>query len=194
MQGRQRATVLMSAVALVVTLAGQAQGARVATRDAGSDVWSPEGSEYVAAGSVANTDLLRTSVNHREHRIVGHARYEALTKNASHELRLNTQVKTNKGKVYDVIVMVDPNGEGDRLLLFRRWRDNPIECDHAVGTAAWSEEKISFSVPRACLGSPRWVKYRAVARSYKEETGLFLDMANHSGPTKNPWSARVRRD
>jgi hypothetical protein len=189
----RRLAALLVCTFLATALVSPAHAARVATTDDTADVWSPEGSDYVNAGSVANTDLRRTSLSHREHRIVGRARYEALTKHVTHEIRLTTQVKTSAGRVYDVIVAVDPSGDGEAIYLFRRWRDNPVECDSARGIAAWSEETISFSVPRACLGSPRWVKYRGVARSYKEEDGLFLDMANHSGPSKNPWSPRVKK-
>jgi hypothetical protein len=52
---------------------------------------------------------------------------------------------------------------------------------------------IGVKIPRSCLSRPGWVKYRALAESYKEETGLFLDPSNTDGPEVGPWSNGIKR-
>lgn len=191
-----RSLILSAASAVLVAASfAPAHAARVVTDDETSDVWSPNyPNGFTHEGSVPNTDLKSMVVRHRTRTVVVEAEYKNLKKRVSNEIRFEVYFRTNERRRYGLVASIDSNGRGTSYYLWRGINQIPIDCQEAVsGHTSFAHDRLTVKIPRVCLGAPRWVRYQALAESYEESTGLFLDNATGPGPRLKTWSKRVRR-
>jgi hypothetical protein len=193
---RTLALVLATSAALAVATA-TAHAERVVLQDDSGDVWSPDGpNDFTAEGSVANTDLLRTWVRHQDRSVVVKARYVDLKKRVSDEIEFHAYLRTDRPRLYEVSAQVDWLGRETSYRLVRYSTGKVLDCGGLTGRTRFGVNTLRITVPRACLGNPRWVRFQGKAESYAEEDGLFIDDAQVAGPksqyaTAKPWTLRL---
>ena len=50
-----------------------------------------------------------------------------------------------------------------------------------------------MSIPRSCLGKPRWVKYESAAIAYDDAQNAFIDDAASDQAEPSTWSRRLTK-
>ena len=75
-----------------------------------------------------------------------------------------------------------------------------VKCGGLDHTVDYANDTVEFSVPRACVGEPRWVEaaYSGIGTAEEQtEDGViyhnYRDNALNAGHTYNGWTQRVRR-
>jgi hypothetical protein len=202
MRLRTKTTAIVGgAILAVIAPATAAHAGAITIDDETSDVWEilydeeTQDETLVEAGSVDNVDVDSTRVRHLTNRIVLTTTYTDLTKQdiilgAIGDLRFDDAPAVG----FYLDTYQDWSGE---TVLFKSRNGAPIDCggfDHAIDYAA---NTVEFSIPRKCVGSPRWVEARYVgtANQEDEEVGYrnWRDNALTSGSGTGGWSERVRR-
>ena len=194
MGSAQRRAIAAAAAGLasLVVAAGPAMAERVEIKDDVRDVWSPEGAhDWTHEGSVRNTDLVGTTVAHTSDTVVVRADYRNLIKDVPDEISLTVFVRTSRQATIQVLVFVDNLGRYVSVHLSRAGVE--VTCDDAVGHADFRADVVRVTVPRSCLGNPEWIRYRALAESYREALGLFRDSALARGPRLGDPTPRIER-
>lgn len=143
--------------------------------DATGDViaFSGEGDEVPAPENV-NTDVITSVANYSNKRVSIRARFVDL-KAGDAKAGLFAQIKTNKLS-YEL-------GLGSGFDLITR-RGKTIKCAGKTKAVSVTEEFIEMSVPRKCLGSPRWIKVGIGAIGYVDPE-FYWDDALRSGIRKD---------
>lgn len=191
---QRTAIVALAAITAVTALAAPANAEREVLRDTTSDVWSPEGpGAFSEEGSVVNTDIKRTTIRHQDRFIVVKVRYVELKKRASDEVTFYGYLRTDRRRTYEVVIEADWLGRGADYILRKYSTGTPVDCDRIHGRTRFGVEVLRVSIPRSCLGKPRWVRFRGAGESYKEDEGRFLDSAIGSGARLKVWSQRIHR-
>lgn len=191
-----RSLVLSAASAVLIAASiVPAHAGREVMEDGTRDVWSPDPPNgFTYEGSAPNTDLTSVVVRHRTRSILVEADYKRLKRRVSDEIHFEAFFRTDESRRYGLTASVDPNGQGTSYYLWQGVNRIPVECRQAIGgRTRFTQDELRVRIPRVCVGSPRWVRYQALADSYEESSGLFLDSATGPGPRLKRWSKRVRR-
>src|SRR4051812_4526949 len=150
------------AVLAALAAAMPAYADAVTTTDETADVWEAvyhsdtDTTDYVNAGSVLNMDVESVRVRHLANRIVVKATYVELRREgvifgASSRLRFNDGPTV--GFSLDTY-----NRWGGESVLYESGSGDPIRCggfDHSIDYAT---NVVEVSIPRTCVGNPRWVE------------------------------------
>jgi hypothetical protein len=181
--------------AAVVFPAGAASARSLSIHDATGDTWqmdtSSDTESYLPAGSQANVDLVRTIVRHTAKKVNVIGRYTEL-KRSGPALFFVVAVRTNEGVRRDVGVQTILRPCGQHM--FEKRDGRTARCRGISHTVDYARETISVSVPRSCLGNPRWVQVTPGAVGMTPAGDVYVDNGYDSTsnePTR--WSAKVKR-
>ncbi|MGZ4437721.1 MAG: hypothetical protein ACXVWU_00195 [Nocardioides sp.] len=194
-----RAALPAVVAALVVTVtAGAASAASLTVKDPTGDTWQDtttgSGDSYKAAGSHANTDLVRTVVRHTTTRLVVRATYADLTKSGP-RLLFFFRLRTNEGLRRDSGVDTVGSLSGTQHLTKPNGSSN-LPCKGLSHTVDYSLNQVTVSIPRSCLSNPRWVQVVIGAMTLSGDPSVvYLDNGQNttSNDPTNPalWTKRV---
>lgn len=150
-------------VALLVplVLAGPAAHAqRVATDDAAGDAqrldWDQSGKNdpvFVPAPEETSTDIIRTVVDLGGKRLRVSVHFRDLVRVTDHET--SVEVRTSSRDLFRVGIDKD---EGSRLEVSLTHEGSELECHGIDAGIDRTGDRVTLSVPAACLGRPRWVQ------------------------------------
>ena len=182
-------------LATLLSTAPPSHAEREVVIDGRGDVWSPKGANgWKRQGSVVNTDVRRTRLIHGLENLSVKVKYRNLKKRVSDEVDFELTVRNKQGEVFDVLVVVDSLFRATSVSVWNAIEYEEVPCEEAAGSASLARETISFTVPRSCLGSPKWVKVFGHAESYAESRGLFIDDISTSRPEAEAWGPRLSSD
>lgn len=158
---------------------------RVVLDDPAGDVWAVgegENAEWVSAGDVPGADVVRAVVRHGPRMVVVKMIFTDLRRV---EPQHYTAVIVGRPRSGAAFVSTGPG----------RWRGRhqmvngnfaPMKCPGLGHSINYDTERVTISVPRRCLGRPRWVRVSMSNFMFHGETpGTFQEI------TDNPHSARV---
>lgn len=145
----------------------------------------------------ADGDILRTSVRHGKRQVTLAMSYANLTSPSSdnefgmHIFRILTnrqpirelRLETTATRPYGTLTIETPNGHA-------------VKCRGQRWTVSYARHFVRVSVPRRCLGRPRWVRVgMATAKANTTRFAGYIDDAGTSGaPGLEPkWGPRVYR-
>lgn len=184
----------LTAAALLVPTAAHA--GKSVHRDAVGDVVSlsieDESEELTPAPDQKRGDVTRTVANHRAKRVVFKVKMRELPRRASMH-GVSTRIVT-KQRSYSLDIFRVPGFGKDAILSTRRGK--VIECEGLSHTRNDKRRTISFSVPRSCIGNPRWVRLGAGVFHMSNGTKAFVDESHRDGldrPRNIAVGPKVRR-
>lgn len=184
-----------AALTMLLSTAPPSQGERAVITDGRGDVWSPNGANgWERQGSVVNTDVRRTRLIHGLDTLSVKVKYRNLKKRVSDEIDFELTVRNNQGEIFDILVVIDSLFRATSVTVWDAFAYEDVPCEGATGSASLARETISFTVPRSCLGDPKWVKVFGHAESYREGRGLFIDDISTSRPDAEAWGPRLSSD
>lgn len=181
-----RGTIVALTCAFVVAVAGPASADSATIKDPKGDVYlskdsAPSG--YVPAGSVVNSDLLRTRVKHGATAVRLTIRYQNLVKNRSKFISYDAELRVPGGGVYHGLVVVDPSLSSGYVNVTDADYDVDEDCISGRVQVRPDEARVLVRIPRACLGDPTWVRFGgtalSIAKGKKQKS--YLDNALPSG-------------
>lgn len=189
--------ILLTAAVVVAAAVVPSHADRASRTDQAGDVWLEEGIEgeeqLSEAGSVVNTDIIRTGVRHTDRSVNVTTKFVKLKKKVSEEIELRIYLRTNLSHVYGVLVHVNTWDDYSYYELFRFGEAGFIRCDLS-GSTQFDTEVLKVRVPRSCIGNPKWVRYQSRATSYVEDVGMYSDSAMGLGSGEpKAWSKRLYR-
>ncbi|GGF32234.1 hypothetical protein GCM10011519_02030 [Marmoricola endophyticus] len=208
---RTRRTPLALAAAGVLALlapTAPALAARHTTVDRQHDVQHVETSFDDASGPApavdpaqAEGDVTALRVVHGPHRVRMVMQYAALSRpsgsqDAFHAFRL----KTPGHRYYDLFLDAHrgrPQGERD---FSHAYRFSPVRCKGLRTHIDYARDSVTASIPRSCLGNPRWVRVGGAAATFAVDVDAetfsgYLDDASLPGQLRDyiKLGPRVRR-
>ena len=164
---------------------------RTTVTDGVGDVWGMSGDDgYVAAGSVANTDLTSVALSHRESSVNIKASFTALEPGTSSSVDLVLLLRSRSGAQYLLDVRADRRLDVTRVAL--DFHDQAVKCPGARAVVDPALARISVRVPRRCLGLPDRLRFQAWVTT-NPTTGdvVYRDDAMSSSTNSRRWSAAV---
>lgn len=175
---RLSTTVLAAATGLAVLVPTQAHAGSYVRPDATGDVSSQTGDgPYVRTPSRVEGDVRTSGVSYAGRRVtvaIGFAQLTQTTEVTGHLFRL----RTNKGKVRDVSVLAGPGQWAGRTQMTKR-NGKRVRC--ALGSRIdYAIDRVNVSIPRKCLGKPRWVRVGIGVVSLENDV-FFADDALTNG-------------
>lgn len=153
-------TAVVAAAALAATTAPAHADSHV-SRDARGDVVQLAAADDESLAEPApgrkEGDVLRMRVTHGERAVHATIRYHRLSKPRGDDLGLHLlSLKTSKGRLADAVVVTDRrNPQGDVIWA---WGDAPRTCPGLRTHIDYAADRVRLTVPRSCLGEPRWVR------------------------------------
>lgn len=184
------------ATAVIVLLPGTAAAGSLQYADAGTeDVWLVEdhpvfGTTYTPAGSVPNVDVLATRVRHVRQKVVIHASYAELRRDADRfYLTEGLRVPGGREWVVQVNTLADLRGTS-------AWYGvtQPAEpCEGLTHRIDYAEDRVRLTIPRRCLGGPRWIRVSGLAEAPAPGGLEYADNAQTDQAEFGGWSPKVRR-
>ena len=171
-----------AAVMLALGVAAPAQAQRLVVDDPTGDVYTYPSTEagWVNVGSVVNTDLVRTTVDHRARDVRVRAKYVELTKGPSQGIQLGVDLQT--GDYYSIFATAHRPFRTMRVTINNLDEDTgELDCPGARASLSFKRDTLTLVVPRACLGNPATVMFRGLAGSRTGEES-FQDDALSADP------------
>jgi hypothetical protein len=181
---RLSTTLLAATTGLAVLVPSQAYAGSYVRPDATGDVSSQtDDGPYVRTPSRVEGDVRTSGVSYAGRRVtvaIGFAQLTQTTEITGHLLRL----RTNKGKVRDVTVIAGPGQWAGRTQL-TKGNGNRVRCalGHRIDYVA---DRVTVSIPRKCLGKPRWVRVGIGVVSVQDEVFFADDAATNGVLRANP--------
>lgn len=171
-----------------------AHAERTTVSDGTGDVWGMSGDDgFVAAGSVANTDLTSVALGHGERSVKVKASFTALEPGTSSRVELVLLLRTRSGDQYLLDVRTDRRLDGARVTL--DLHDRAVDCPGARAVVDPSRARVSVRVPRRCLGLPDRLRFQAWVTSYLASGDVvYRDDALSPNMNSHRWSAAVSAD
>jgi len=146
---------------------------------------------YPTVGSAPNSDFVRAVYRHTRSRIINRTTFMNLS-HSGQGVIINAAIGTSTGLVRDAWVLKDPSKSGNRVA-FHEPHGTPVPCSGMKRAIDWDANTVMVSVPRSCLGSPRWVTVSVSGGNYGDGTRRsYVDVIGTS-TTHYHWSARIRR-
>ncbi len=161
--------------------------------DTSSDVWTPTESAY-------NTDVVSTVIKHNADRVTVKMTYNDLQKQPDVSISAVVNMRFDRGPRRFAFVDASPGSWRGSSQVFK---DNaktgpaPVSCAGLSHTVDYAANTVTMSIPRTCLGSPRWIEANVLSRStgglnQDVQRNLF-DNGQRAGHGDGGWSARLRR-
>ena len=177
-----RTLVLTSLTSVALLVPTQAYAGSYLVHDSTKDVISQtdDGAETKAPDHTEG-DVRSSYVEYAPRRVVAAMSYVGLTQTpdlAGHVFSFHT----NKGRVRDVTVLAGPGHWAGRAEM-TTGRGRHVRC-RVARTIDYTQHRISISVPRSCLGKPRWVQVGMGMVTVKGNT-FFGDDALTNGTLGN---------
>ena len=173
--------------ATLLTVAAAAPSATAEThadKDPRGDVVRTVPGEGRSPTRAANGDIVRHRITYGDKRLVAVIRFAKLTKKAR-ILWVGLPVRYRNGadlEYADVELVIRRKGPRQPRAAFHVVGD-PVKC-HVDSRVAYDRDLIRFTVPAACMGSPRWV--RAYTAAYRtddlDEPSYFLSDSSPNRP------------
>lgn len=177
--------------ALVVPIV-PAHAARLSLADPAGDTWTA-GVPAEPALAARNTDLRRTVIVHGAKRVTVRARYVDLMRPRRGEtITLAARLRTNDGPKRNAFVFATSRTPYGRHRLVVERTDDRVSCPGMRHRVSYARDVITVSIPRACLGSPRWVQLMVVALDLRGGEATIDDAAS-AEPDPTTWTRRLRR-
>lgn len=167
-----------SFVGLATLVPADAYARSYTTPDPAHDVMSQfEGSAGSnAAPTRTNGDVLASGVTHRPRRVIVAMRFAAMTQ-TTHETVHQFGIRTNEGKTRIVWVWSAPGHWGGKTDMTRPG-GGEVNC-RMTTALNYAQHRVSVSIPRRCLSSPRWV--RVAMKSVTMENGTYFTDDGQTG-------------
>lgn len=190
--------VLLPVTALLLPAAAHAE--KVVTEDAVGDAVSytesPDGSpQFLPAPDYAGVDIVRTAVDHGEHRLRVTVRFRALERDPFQFTPI--RVITPRGN-YDLLV---ERLGGKPIATLGRGRKE-VDCRGVKAKVDLGSDTVTTSLATSCLGTPRWVQVGVGAVALTEDPSspemlaVFADDGHRDGTIRESTikkGPRVRR-
>ena len=192
-----RSAMLTLAVALSAALVPVAAHAGTySAPDASGDVvmydFSGDSETPVKVPDRTDGDIVNSRVVHGPNRLTMEVRYRDLVASGGtivHDFRIGT----NNHRVREIGIVAGPGKWQGRHVVVNK-RGKRVRCHGVHWSLQYGANLVRVSVPRRCLGNPKWVH---VGIGTLEETGssLYLDDANTNGTfgETTKWGPRVYR-
>lgn len=141
---------------------------------------SEDSSSLAPAPAVVQGDIRRFVVDHRARTVVVTARFGDLARSAriyqGGVLELRTADRTRV-----LTIDVEPGGPGQGRVEFTNRNGRPVSCDGLARRIDWSTNTVRMTVPRACLGNPRWVRAGYGYYRMNQDLVIWMDEAHRNG-------------
>ena len=137
---------------------GAADGHRIVHLDARRDVLRfdyPSETSRPAPRDRA-TDIIKTVVDHRPHRLVVQSRVRQLSR-SGYRLMV-AEILTSEGKRYELVVDFSTKPIDSRISLRPSGSGQDVKCPGAAWSVNRSVNRVDASIPSSCLGDPGWVR------------------------------------
>lgn len=188
--------------ATALLLPSAAAAATISIDDAAGDTWQMTQDEqtgaetYHPAGTQLNVDLTRTVVKHTSGKLVLKATYETL-RGAQNRYYFAARVRTDEGLKREVGVETFTRQGWRGASFMTKASGREVRCSGMTHDVDYAADTVRLTVPRACLGKPRWVQVAVGAFAVAEGSAdftLYVDNG-HDESADDPltWSAKVRR-
>jgi hypothetical protein len=164
--------------------AGQAPANTVTLTDPTGDVWSISEGESAPspASDEPSADVVRAVVTHRRHRVSVRMKFSDLRR--ADTAFYGATIVTPR-QLRAAFVMTGPRRWGGRPLLVNG-NFAKVRCPGFQHSVDYASEQVTMTLPRACLGNPRWVRVEM-------NNGIFRggSEATFQEITDNPHSTRA---
>ncbi|HYU83746.1 MAG TPA: hypothetical protein VEK80_02985 [Kribbellaceae bacterium] len=167
------ATGVLTAVALAT--AAPASADTVRHRDAAHDVVKFDGDRETTVPAVTEGDVRRVTVAHTSGRLVVKLKYAELSR--TNRWVAVAVVRTSAGKEFEVALVATSRIGWKGKLTVSRAGGSVVACPGADRRVDYAVNTVRFSVPRGCLGDPRWVKVGVAHVRFVSEFRIFGDDA-----------------
>lgn len=178
---RSRALAALATATLVLGLASPAHAASTVRDDARNDVVRGHAdSDSVTPAPRANQgDVRRFVVAHRSSDVVVTARFNDLVRGRQFQVSFLELVTPTLGR--NLEISVEPGGPAQGTVEFTNRASRTVRCDGLTTRIDWSTNVIRATVPRSCLGNPRWVRagYGFLRVNYNLD--IWMDDAHRNG-------------
>jgi hypothetical protein len=186
------------AAAAVVLLPAAAGAATVTIDDATDDVYLAKYDEttdtttYEPVGTQVNVDLDEVAVKHGARKVAVTAQYVDLARTTNRYMYL-LRLRTNEGIKRDVTVDTLMAG-WDGAVTFGKPNGAEVRCRGLAFAIDYAADTVSVTIPRRCLGNPRYVEAFTVAAGFSRSGDSYFDHGHTSGmKEKVMWSERIRK-
>ena len=155
-------------------------------------VFDPDGS--VRQPGRTDGDIVRSGVSHGKHRINLALRMRAIGRSANQETIYDFRIGS-RHRVREVILTAKPGKWQGSARVYDR-RGNSARCKGVRWSISYTAELVTVSVPRRCLGKPKWVHVgMGVANLVGNDVDLYSDDAMTNGVDADPlrWGPWVSR-
>jgi hypothetical protein len=179
--------VLLVCLGGALTLAPASYADRTVHRDARHDVMrtgGPRDEELVPAPRASEFDVVRTLVTHRRHDVEIKLRFAELQRHAMRMEFATIRTGRQPGDNYALTLVVAPGMIAVQLTN----ATGPARCWDMGYRINFRRNTISMSVPRSCLGNPRWIRAGVGAIGFngslffkKGDNHLYFDDAMNDG-------------
>ena len=155
---------------------------RVVLEDPTGDVWAiaeGENEEWVSAGDVPTADVVRAVVRHGRHKVVVTLTFTDLRRVEPQSYAATIMSRQQYGAVF---VTAGPGRwRGRHQLVNSTLAD--VRCPKLTHSISYDTEQVTVSVPRSCVGRPKWVRVDMANFMFRGET-----KADFQEITDNPHS------
>jgi hypothetical protein len=166
---------LAAGVLASMVLAAPASADTVTHTDALHDVVKFDGDNQTNAPTVKEGDVRRVTVAHTSGRVVVRLKYAELSRvNSWGAIAL---VRTSAGKQFELDLEAASGIGWQGKLTVSHATGSTIACPGADRKVDYALDTVRFSVPRGCLGDPRWVKVGVAHVRFVTASKLFGDDA-----------------
>jgi hypothetical protein len=167
------------------TLAPASYADRMAHRDARHDVMRIVGGgsldDLVAAPRVRDPDVIRTVVAHRRHNVVLRLKFADLQRRGA-KLQLATiRTDTKTDGVYGLTLISGPG----MVMVFLDNTEGPARCYGLGYRISYHRNLVQLSVPRSCLGNPRWIRAGQGVIGLVGKGNVYVDDGLQDGISNN---------
>ncbi len=196
---RALATTLLAS-GLLATSAGAAGAATGIFLDSEGDTWttiydkaSDSSSGYQESeGPQPNADITGVRVRHTTKVVELTVRYAQLDE-AAPPFLLAEQMRFDSGPQRRVEVNTYGGPRG-RIDLLKGTRRTPVDCGGLKHVIDYFTETVTITIPRTCLGSPRWIETQAFSDATFENEQFVIDVVDNgqdAGAEPIGWTTRV---
>lgn len=171
-----------------------ASAATLTIRDSAGDVGVTDGPDSVRLhGSRANADLLRVRVAHRPRVVYATLVYDDLRRGTDWRLGI-VRLRTSLGRTFQVSWNAESgNTRGSADLGRVHQGRGGVRCRGLAHTVDHAADAVTLTVPRSCIGTPRWVRAKAYGVAVKGDfSRSYVDVAGTDRWVARDWSGPIR--